>query len=114
MNYTLAASLLVCTTLLSGCAAKPLKSEAANVRISTETPANCTALGVVVAGQGNVFTGPYTRNTTMEQGALNELRNAAAAMGGDVVQLLTQRAGNDANHMQSNVAMSGNVYRCGN
>ncbi len=52
----------------------------------------------------------------METGARNDIKNKASAMGGNVVYLLTQRAGHSGDYggssYQSNVTLTGNVYRC--
>ncbi len=52
----------------------------------------------------------------MEKGARNDIKNKASAMGGNVVYLLTQRAGHSGDYggssYQSNVTLTGNVYRC--
>ncbi len=53
----------------------------------------------------------------METGARNDIKNKAAAIGGNVVVLLTQRAGQTGGYyggsgQQTNVTLTGNVYRC--
>lgn len=100
---------------LAGCSAKEVNSAGARVRVVTQEPQNATFLGTITAHQGNAFTGPWTSNTNMEQGALNELRNEAAALGGDTVVLITQRAGVTGggwgNQTQTNVVMTGSVYK---
>lgn len=52
-------------------------------------------------------------------GARNDLKNKAYKMGGNTVVLLTQRAGQtgsswhgSGSSKQTNVTLSGNVYRC--
>ena len=44
-------------------------------------------LGEVVGSQGNVFSGDFTTNENLMLGARNDLRNKAAAMGANVVQI---------------------------
>lgn len=55
-------------------------------------------------------------NANLETGARNDLKNKAAALGGNLVVLLTQRTGGSGgtggSGQQTNVTLSGNVYRC--
>ncbi len=44
-------------------------------------------LGEVLGSQGNVFSGDFTSDEKLMQGARNNLRNKAAAMGANVVQV---------------------------
>ncbi len=112
------ASLLACATTLAACAPTALTSGAAtNVRITHNEPGKeCVFLGDVTGSQGNFLAGVITSNADLETGARNDLKNRAAAMGGNVVYLLTQRAGQTGgkdHQEQTNVTLSGNVYRCG-
>ncbi len=68
---------------------------------------------------GNFFTGGWTSNSNLETGARNDLKNKAYKMGDNTVVLLTQRAGQtgsswhgSGSSKQTNVTLSGNVYRC--
>ncbi|WP_131701662.1 DUF4156 domain-containing protein, partial [Enterobacter hormaechei] len=78
-------------------------------------------LGEVTGSQGNFFTGGWTSNSNLETGARNDLKNQAYSMGGNVVVILTQRAGQtgsayfgSGSSQQTNVTLSGTVYRCNN
>ncbi len=104
---------------LSACQAIPLESGAEKVRLTHQEPTNCKFLGDVTGSQGNEFTGELTSNAAMETGARNDIKNKAYAMGGNVVYLLTHRAGQTADYgayggdsYQSNVTLTGNVYKC--
>lgn len=105
---------------LVGCAATPIQPGAEAVRITnTEPGSECKFLGDITGSQGNAFTGPFTPNKNLETGARNDLKNKAAALGGNVVVLITQRAGqtgsfNDGSGSitQTNVTLSGTVYDC--
>lgn len=79
-----AAALVV---LLAGCAATSVTPQGAQVELVTQRPANCRMLGEVVGSQGNVFSGDFTTNENLMLGARNDLRNKAAAMGANVVQI---------------------------
>jgi hypothetical protein len=102
---------------LSGCAPVQLANPAAStVRITNQEPGGrCTFLGDITGSQGDFLLGTITSNANLESGARNDLKNKAAAMGGNVVYLLTQRAGQTGGSdylAQTNVTLSGNVYRC--
>lgn len=103
-----------------GCAATPPVPGSERVRITTTEPGKeCKFLGDVTGNQGNFLTGGVTSNENLETGARNNLKNKAVAMGGNVVLMLTQRAGQTGSYgqyggsnTQTNVTLSGNVYRC--
>ncbi|WP_183004253.1 DUF4156 domain-containing protein [Achromobacter sp. UMC71] len=112
------AFLVAATCALAACAPTTLSPGAAsNVRITHNEPGKeCAFLGDVTGSQGNFLAGAITSNADLETGARNDLKNKAAGMGGNVVYLLTQRAGQTGgkDHLeQTNVTLSGNVYRCG-
>lgn len=103
--------------VLVGCAATPICPGAERVRLTNNEPGNeRTFLGDVTGNQGNFLSGPVTSNQNLETGARNDLKNKAAAMGGNVVYLLTNRAGETGGYggvsRQTNVTLSGNVLQC--
>jgi len=107
--------MIACAMAMVGCAAIKPMAGADQVRLTNSEPQGCTFLGDITGNQGNFFTGGYTSNADLETGARNDLKNKAAAMGGNVVYLLTQRAGQTGggySGQQTNVTLSGNVYRC--
>lgn len=106
---------------LAACAAQPLKPEAKMVRLTTIEPSkNCQFLGDITGNQGDFFSGEFTSNADLETGARHDLKNKAHNMGGNIVFILTQRAGQSGAYApeygggtsQTNVTLSGNVYRC--
>lgn len=105
---------------LAGCSANSVQSNATHVRVTNNEPGReCKFLGDITGSQGNFFTGGWTSNSNLETGARNDLKNKAANMGGNVVALITQRAGQTGgayggtgSSEQTNVTLSGNVYRC--
>lgn len=114
--------------LISGCASIQVDPQAARI-ISSPNPApkGCKYLGQVVGNQGNFFTGGFTSNANLEEGAMNDLRNKAAKLGANYVQLVTNRAGvtgsttgsfgSNGGFMsgsteQTNVTNLGNAYKC--
>lgn len=111
-------------SIMVGCASTDLEGSAASVVVSPDKPAQgCKYIGQVVGNQGNFFTGEYTSNKNLEQGAMNDLRNQAAKEGANYIQLLTNRAGvtgsgsvyqgtGSFDSEQTNVTVLGNAYNC--
>jgi hypothetical protein len=107
--------------LITSCAATALKPGAELVRVTHIEPptSNCKWLGDVTGSQGNSFTGQYTTNANLETGARNDLKNKAAALGGNLVVLITERVGRNFDlgldsetvH-RTDVTLTGSVYRC--
>lgn len=85
-TYSMLMPLLAAVTL-AGCAATPATPLGAAVELVNARPAGCKVLGEVVGKQGNVFSGDFTTNENLMVGARNDLRNRAAAMGGNVVHM---------------------------
>ena len=108
------------SAVVAGCAAVPISPGADRVKITnTEPGKECKFLGDVTGNQGNFLTGPWTSNENLETGARNDMKNKAAAMGGNVIAILTQRAGQTGSSgyyggssQQTNVTVTGSVYRC--
>lgn len=98
--------------VITGCAATPLNSSSQRVRITNSEPSReCTFLGDVTGSQGGAVSGFWTANEDLETGARNDIKNKAAALGGNVISILHHQAGETKNH-QTDVTISGNVYRC--
>lgn len=113
--------LVLAASTLVACATKPLDPEARMVRVTTIEPSGtCEYLGDITGNQGDFLTGEFTSNENLETGARHDLKNKAHKMGGNVVFLLTQRAGQTGGYhmdfggstVQTNVTLSGNVYFC--
>jgi hypothetical protein len=107
--------------LVAGCAATPLKPGAELVRVTHMEPSTseCKWLGDVTGSQGNSFIGQYTTNANLETGARNDLKNKAAALGGNLVVLITERVGRTPDFgleggpvHRTDVTLTGSVYRC--
>lgn len=102
----------ICVIALVGCAANSLRPEAQRVRLLPSAPgAECKYIGDATGGQGNFITGPYTTNSNLQAGAINDLKNQAAAMGGNAVLVLTSSAGLDKG-TQTSFTSTGNVFYC--
>lgn len=121
-------SISVMTALVGGCAAIPAGPETVKVIASPNpAPKMCKYLGQVVGNQGNFFTGEFTSNRNLEEGAMNDLKNKAVKLGANYIQIITNRAGvtgsisgsfsRDDAHIggrsqQTNVTNLGNAYVC--
>lgn len=104
---------------LMGCAAAQLTPGAEKVRFMQSEPKGCKYVGEATGNQGNFFTGGWTSNENLETGARNTLKNKAKEMGGNVVVILTNRAGQTGSYgqygggsQQTNVALTGTVFNC--
>ena len=118
--------------LISGCAAIPLSPGAQAVQMRFQPPAkNCKFMGYVQGAQGGFFTGGWTSNSNLQQGAANDLRNKAFAMGANYVELLGDKAQTTSSYSASGAAnpyassysasggtqvtnnlMNGNAFKC--
>jgi hypothetical protein len=104
----------------SGCAATSLKPGAARVMVTKNAaPPGCVYLGSVVGEQGGSFSGKYTSNANLAEGAFNDMKNKAHAMGANYVVLENTQAGNtmsgDKNGVsggQTDVTHIGNAFKC--
>lgn len=116
-------TLLIGLLTLGACSPIPVQPGAERVRIVTNEPTGCQYLGDVTGSQGDFFTGGWTSNANLETGARNDLKNQAARLGGNTIQLLTTRAGQTGSmgisqgsgggsSAQTNVTYVGTVYRC--
>lgn len=123
--------MLVTAFVISGCSAiQPTSPEVNSKVIATGNPPpkGCKYLGQVLGNQGNFFTGAWTSNANLEQGSMTDLKNKTYALGGNYVQLVTNRAGvtgggymggdghggfwGSSSSEQTNVTSTGNAYRC--
>ncbi|SQJ44229.1 cytochrome c type biogenesis protein CycH [Salmonella enterica] len=114
--------ILVCFVglALTACSANSLNYGAEQVRVMTSEPGKeCSYLGISQAARGISLPVAGHPNSNLETGARNDLKNKAYKMGGNTVVLLTQRAGQtgsswhgSGSSKQTNVTLSGNVYRC--
>lgn len=122
MKKILLLSILGSSFLIIGCSSIKLEGNAQQVMVvnsDQKIPAGCKYLGQASGSQGNFFTGTYTTNENLAIGAMNDMKNKAAALGGNYVQLLTNQASVTGSGglvggglQQSGVVNMGNVYNC--
>ena len=112
-------NILALLVLIGGCAAIELSPEANQIEVVSEKPKNCKYLGQVKGNQGNFFTGGWTSNANLEEGAMNDMRNKAVKLGADTIYILTNRAGQTGSSSQyggsssqTSTVLIGNAYKC--
>ena len=115
---------LTLSLIIQGCSSIPLTPGAEKVIVTRNpAPKGCKFLGTVVGSQGNFFTGTYTSNKNLAEGALNDIRNKGLELGANYVQIETDRAGVTGSggsgsgggafsSHQTDVTQTGNAYRC--
>ncbi len=105
--------------LLAGCAASPLVPGGDTIVLSKEAaPEVCEFLGEVQGTQGNFWTAEFTSDANLINGARNQVRNAAHALGADYVKIETEsfshNTADDSLGGTYSAVVIGNAYRCGN
>lgn len=109
----------VCCAALSAlaCTPKALSDQGEQVLMTHHEPAGCQRLGEVEGSQGGALSGDMTSRKDLDQGARNDLRNRAARLGADTVQIVRREgitpqtfAGSGEAHA---VAYRGIAWRCG-
>jgi hypothetical protein len=99
--------------ILAGCAAIQATPQGATVELSTEKPQGCKLVGEAVGTQGNSFTGDFTSDANLLQGARNDLRNKAFDMGGNVVHVQAMNNSSASGSWgTTNSSVVGEVYSC--
>lgn len=112
--YKKLSSVLV-TFILIGCASNKLNDNAAAVVVAPDSqnvPAGCKELGLVSGSQGNILTINFTSGSTLSNGAMNELKNNAALMGANYVQVLTSQTDPNLHGGFLSVNNFGTAYKC--
>ena len=112
--------LVLTATLLGGCAATALSPGAARVMVTkTQAPPGCVYMGSVVGEQGGAFSGKYTSNKNLAEGAFNDMKNKAHELGANYVVLEDTHAGstisgdkNSVSGGQTDVTHIGNAFKC--
>lgn len=125
MKKKLIISIVFLTFAVSGCSnlgfnVTKLEPSASQVQVSNDEPEkDCKYLDKVVGSQ-NGYDGfrdlGFNSNKEMEQGAMNELRNQAAKLGANYVQLsdskTTKQSINYFYRAQDGVKLSGKAFKC--
>ncbi|WP_114192043.1 DUF4156 domain-containing protein [Edaphovirga cremea] len=100
--------------LLAGCSTtQQLDTSGQQVKFTDAQPGSeCRLLGEVTGAQSNWFSGTGGDGSSM-RGAANDLRNKAAAMGGNVIYGATSPTENFwSSFIPADSKMIGQVYKC--
>jgi len=117
-------SIVILLGLITNCSSLSLNPGAEKVQLShSKADKTCQFLGTVFANQGNAFTGGFTSNANLQEGAFNDLRNKGYAMGGNYIQIIANQAGVTGSgggdlsgfgsrSQQTNYTVTGSVFKC--
>ena len=117
MRITVSAGMVAPALLLAGCStSNELSSSGQSVRFVEEKPgAECQLLGTATGEQSNWLSGQHGEEGGSMRGAANELRNNAAAMGGNVLYGVSSPSQNLLSSFVPTASkMVGQVYKCPN
>ena len=117
MRITVSAGMVAAALLLAGCStSNELSSSGQSVRFVEEKPgAECQLLGTATGEQSNWLSGQHGEEGGSMRGAANELRNNAAAMGGNVLYGVSSPSQNMLSSFVPTASkMVGQVYKCPN
>ena len=106
---------IVVPIILLGCASNTLNNNAASVIVvpdSHNIPANCISLGLVKGSQGNMLTSNFTSGSNLSDGAMNDLKNNAAKIGANYVQVLTNQTDPNLHGGYLSTTNFGTAYKC--
>ncbi len=107
---------LLVALVVAGCSAtgNQLNSAGQNVRFVDQQPAaECHYIGTASGEQSNWFSGQQAEGGSSLRGAANNLRNRAAAMGGNVIyNASTPGLSLVSSFVPVATKMSGQVYKC--
>jgi hypothetical protein len=113
--------ILILIGLICSCASIETDPKGRRVIASSNpAPKGCRYLGDVTGNQGNYFTGGWTSNRNLERGARNDMKNEAAKIGANYVEIINSRSGTTGSYnagfggsmTETNVTYSGNAYYC--
>jgi hypothetical protein len=107
MNKKIASLLLLLGTL-AACSGIPLHEEAGTIQLHWVAPdlSGCEFKGEIVGSQGSWYDFWLISNPSLTHGALNDLKNAALAQGGNVVVALRFQ------DFATSVTFLGQAYDC--
>jgi hypothetical protein len=117
MRVKVCAGIVGAALLLAGCSSSSeLTAGGQNVRFVEDKPAaDCQLLGTATGKQSNWLSGQHGEEGGSMRGAANELRNQAAAMGGNVIYgVSSPTQGMLSSFVPTDSEMIGQVYKCPN
>ncbi|ECB8918057.1 DUF4156 domain-containing protein [Salmonella enterica subsp. enterica serovar Meleagridis] len=117
MHVKYLAGIVGAALLMAGCSSSnELTAAGQNVRFVEDKPgAECQLIGTATGKQSNWFSGQHGAEGGSMRGAANDLRNQAAAMGGNVLYGVSSPSqGMLSSFVPTASEMNGQVYKCPN
>ncbi|EGY1539366.1 DUF4156 domain-containing protein [Salmonella enterica] len=117
MHVKYLAGIVGAALLMAGCSSSnELTAAGQNVRFVEDKPgAECQLIGTATGKQSNWFSGQHCEEGGSMRGAANDLRNQAAAMGGNVLYGVSSPSqGMLSSFVPTASEMNGQVYKCPN
>ncbi|EMZ3476846.1 DUF4156 domain-containing protein [Salmonella enterica] len=117
MHVKYLAGIVGAALLMAGCSSSnELTAAGQNVRFVEDKPGSeCQLIGTATGKQSNWFSGQHGEEGGSMRGAANDLRNQAAAMGGNVLYGVSSPSqGMLSSFVPTASEMNGQVYKCPN
>ncbi|EEL8770211.1 DUF4156 domain-containing protein [Salmonella enterica] len=117
MHVKYLAGIVGAALLMAGCSSSnELTAAGQNVRFVEDKPgAECQLIGTATGKQSHWFSGQHGEEGGSMRGAANDLRNQAAAMGGNVLYGVSSPSqGMLSSFVPTASEMNGQVYKCPN
>ena len=117
MHVKYLAGIVGAALLMAGCSSSnELSSAGQSVRFVEDKPgAECQLIGTATGKQSNWLSGQHGEEGGSMRGAANDLRNQAAAMGGNVIYgVSSPTQGMLSSFVPTASEMNGQVYKCPN
>lgn len=117
MHVKYLAGIVGAALLMAGCSSSnELSAAGQSVRIVDEQPgAECQLIGTATGKQSNWLSGQHGEEGGSMRGAANDLRNQAAAMGGNVIYGISSPSqGMLSSFVPTDSQIIGQVYKCPN
>ena len=117
MHVKYLAGIVGAALLMAGCSSSnELSSAGQSVRFVEDKPgAECQLIGTATGKQSNWLSGQHGEEGGSMRGAANDLRNQAAAMGGNVLYGVSSPSqGMLSSFVPTASEMNGQVYKCPN
>ncbi|HHZ0025236.1 TPA: DUF4156 domain-containing protein [Escherichia coli] len=117
MHVKYLAGIVGAALLMAGCSSSnELSAAGQSVRIVDEQPgAECQLIGTATGKQSNWLSGQHGEEGGSMRGAANDLRNQAAAMGGNVIYGISSPSqGMLSSVVPTDSQIIGQVYKCPN
>jgi len=111
LNLMAMGMVVICT----GCSAISATPQAQRIMLVKDKPTaeTCEYMGEAIGSQGDFLTGNFTDSDKLMEGARNDLRNKASAMGGNTVHVQNITSSQaDESLGTTNTLVVGHVYRC--